>query len=39
MANWWRSFQLIWRVSNSEDRVLASKIDFKAILIVLFVGL
>ena len=36
--NWWRSFQLIWRVSATENSVLASKIDFKAILIVLFVG-
>ena len=39
MANWWRSFQLIWRVSATENSVLASKIDFKAILIVLFVVL
>ena len=38
MANRWRSFQLIWRVSATENSVLASKIDFKAILIVLFVG-
>ena len=38
MANRWRSFQLIWRVSAAENSVLASKIDFKAILIVLFVG-
>ena len=29
----------LWRVSTTEDRVLASKIDVKAILIVLFVGL